>query len=155
VGKPLVRLRELRQQRAWSLADVAFELGRVAQLIGDSLPGADANTVSRWERGISAPTKFYVRLLCLVFEALPQDLGLAARPLLLHELEQARRRLEEAERTSADREHDQKMENALLRAPAGTSVFWGTGAAGKTRMLQELTANAKDAAAPRSRGGRR
>jgi transcriptional regulator with XRE-family HTH domain len=69
-------LRQVRLDRGWSLDRAAEAVHRVAVRLGDPEPGVDGNTISRWERGIHEPGPRYVRLLCLVYDRPPHELGL-------------------------------------------------------------------------------
>src|SRR5215467_7323964 len=44
--------------------------------MGGAELGVDAHMVGRWERGVRRPTPRYVALLCRLFEAPADDLGL-------------------------------------------------------------------------------
>src|SRR5215472_7343726 len=61
--QPNPRLKREREQRGWSQARVAEQIG------------TDAINVSRWERGFSSPTPFYREKLCLLFGKTAQELG--------------------------------------------------------------------------------
>jgi uncharacterized membrane protein/DNA-binding transcriptional regulator YiaG len=61
--KPNHRLRYEREQRGWSQARVAEQIG------------TEAVNVSRWERGFSSPSPYYREKLCNLFEKNAQDLG--------------------------------------------------------------------------------
>jgi transcriptional regulator with XRE-family HTH domain len=92
-------LRAARQQRFWTLRDVAIEMARMAELLEDSAPGVDANAVSRWERGVVTPSLFNMRLLCLIFDMRPRKLGFPERPELIRDLETYREQLRQSSRT--------------------------------------------------------
>jgi CRP/FNR family transcriptional regulator, cyclic AMP receptor protein len=68
-------------------------MGYIAHLLGEPDVVADANAISRWERGVVSPSLFYMRLLCLAFDLSPQDLGFPARPSLVRDFERSRERL--------------------------------------------------------------
>lgn len=78
--KAVLRLRQHRAARGWSLEDVAEQLHRLARELGEPVPGVDRQAVSRWERGTHRPRPYYVRLLSRLYEASPADLGLVDRP---------------------------------------------------------------------------
>ncbi|MBA2284949.1 MAG: helix-turn-helix domain-containing protein [Ktedonobacteraceae bacterium] len=59
---PNIELTHARRRRAWSQEEVAGKIGTT-----------QAN-LSRWERGITSPTPYYLRLLCKLFDTSPQDL---------------------------------------------------------------------------------
>ena len=61
--KPNHHLRYEREQRGWSQARVAEQIG------------TEAVNVSRWERGFSSPSPYYREKLCNLFEKSAQDLG--------------------------------------------------------------------------------
>ena len=56
-------LKRAREQRGWSQARVAEQVG------------TDAATVSRWERGYATPSPYFREKLCALFEQNAQDLG--------------------------------------------------------------------------------
>ena len=58
-----------RAKKHWTLAEMAEHLQ------------VDVNTISRWERNIATPRASHVQLLCEVFGATAEDLGIAAKPL--------------------------------------------------------------------------
>jgi len=74
--RPNERLRAQRLRRAWSLEDVARKLVELALTLGERPPGVNATMVGRWERGEHTPRPPYPRLLCLLFDASPEALGL-------------------------------------------------------------------------------
>ena len=59
-GNPRLRLERLA--RRWEQDDVAAGLDELAALLGEAVPGVDANLVSKWERGLRVPTGGYARL---------------------------------------------------------------------------------------------
>ena len=69
-------LRHQRRLRGWSLEDVADRLHREAVTAGEPTLGCDANSVSRWERGVRMPGPRYTRLLCRLYELPVDRLGL-------------------------------------------------------------------------------
>lgn len=80
--QPNEPLRQARIHRRWTQEDVATELRRVEAELGGNAGfiRADKNHVSKWERGIAAPSPFYAIRLCLIFDCEPQDLGLPSSP---------------------------------------------------------------------------
>jgi DNA-binding transcriptional regulator YiaG len=72
---PNERLRAQRLRRGWSQEDVAENLHLLANKLGGEL-GVDGTMVSRWERGRRTPRPRYARLLCRLFDASPEELGL-------------------------------------------------------------------------------
>src|SRR5258708_20838049 len=65
---PNERLRRARHQQGWTQAELAEKVG------------ATFETVSRWERGIKAPSAYYRRKLCEVLGKTAEALGLLADP---------------------------------------------------------------------------
>jgi len=57
-------LKHEREQRGWSQARVAEQIG------------TDAGTISRWERGITSPTPYFRERLCVLYGKTAQELGL-------------------------------------------------------------------------------
>jgi DNA-binding XRE family transcriptional regulator len=78
--RPNERLRMQRQQHAWTQADVAEKLHRLADSLGGAELGVDATMVGRWERGTRTPRPRYARLLCRLFDASVEELGLGPGP---------------------------------------------------------------------------
>src|SRR5579859_1039331 len=71
---PNQRLKQAREQRFWTLEDVAIHISDLP----DFGPGEpDPYTVGRWERGVSFPSPRYCRALCTIFAMDAQALGLA------------------------------------------------------------------------------
>src|SRR5579884_1982031 len=58
-------LREARQERGWTQKDVADRIGAPLDL-----------NITRWERGTSRPSAYYVQKLCEVFGKSASELGL-------------------------------------------------------------------------------
>jgi tetratricopeptide (TPR) repeat protein len=82
IPNPLLRhARETRNRTQDEVADGLMQLGA---------KGATGGLVSKWERGICRPNRFHRRLLCQLFDATPEQLGLAPdapqahAPLLSH-----------------------------------------------------------------------
>jgi len=69
-------LRRARRYRGWSQDQAAAELHQLAGKLGEPEPGVDGNTVSRWERGTLTVSPRYTRLLTLLYEREPHELGL-------------------------------------------------------------------------------
>jgi hypothetical protein len=77
---------------------VAVALQALTVELGEPESAVSGSHVSKWERGVRNPGRYYKPRLCLVFEAMPQDIGLLANPRLLHDIgELARRRLDRQE----------------------------------------------------------
>ena len=69
------RLRERRLQRAMTQQEVAEGLERLAWVHATRRVGVNADMVSKWERGRKVPSRFYLRLLCSLFDATAEELG--------------------------------------------------------------------------------
>jgi len=65
---PNERLRRARYEKGWTQAELAEKMGTTFE------------TVSRWERGIKAPSAFFRRKLCDVLGRTAEELGLLADP---------------------------------------------------------------------------
>jgi transcriptional regulator with XRE-family HTH domain len=63
---PNERLKRARHQQGWTQAELAEKVGTTFE------------TVSRWERGIKAPSAYYRRRLCEVLGMTAEELGLVA-----------------------------------------------------------------------------
>jgi transcriptional regulator with XRE-family HTH domain len=97
VANPTLRAARLR--RGWTEDDVAVALHALAIELGEPEPAVSSNQVSKWERGVRNPGRHYKPRLCLVFDALPQEIGLLPNPRLLYDIgELSRRRIERQER---------------------------------------------------------
>src|SRR3989337_456865 len=75
--------RRLRQSRGMTQQDVADALAQLAWTHESRRIGANADMVSKWERGEKSPSPFYRRLLGLLFDApatvlAPRGQGLGA-----------------------------------------------------------------------------
>ena len=73
---PNEALRQTRLSRGWSLEETAEQIRHLAFRLGEPEPGVDGNMDSRWERGLHRPGPRYVRLLSLLLDEAPADLGL-------------------------------------------------------------------------------
>lgn len=62
--EPNLKLRRARESRGWAQADVAERIG------------AQANLVTRWERGYAFPSPYYRQKLCSLFDISAEALGL-------------------------------------------------------------------------------
>ncbi len=71
------RLRAQRRLRGWSQEDVVRGLVGVGIEIGERQIGVTRQLISRWERGVTSPRAPYPKLLCLLFQASAEELGLA------------------------------------------------------------------------------
>src|SRR5262249_41950423 len=74
------RLAEARTDRGWIQQDVADHLARLAWLRYRKRVGVNANMVSKWEAGPKQPNPMYRELLCLLFKATPEYLGIGRAP---------------------------------------------------------------------------
>ncbi|MGH3687691.1 MAG: helix-turn-helix domain-containing protein [Pseudonocardiaceae bacterium] len=70
-------LREARQDRGWTQEEAADQLGRLAWLRHDERVGVNADMIAKWERGVKSPSARYRELLCLLYGATPEYLGIA------------------------------------------------------------------------------
>jgi transcriptional regulator with XRE-family HTH domain len=109
-------LRAVRLRRGWTEDDVAVALQALAIELGEPESAVSGSQISKWERGVRNPGRHYKPRLCLVFEAMPQDIGLPANPRLLHDIgELPRRRLERQEQlrpVRADAAHSHPAQRA-------------------------------------------
>lgn len=104
-NKPNHALRLARKARAWKQRELASEIVSICRTLRERRPSVDANAVSRWERGVVNPCLHYQRLLCLVFELPPQDLGFPTGPGLVREVERSSKRLAAGGRPTRGRAH--------------------------------------------------
>jgi transcriptional regulator with XRE-family HTH domain len=73
---PRLRLQEHRMRLGLTQEAVAEELARLAWVHYDMRVGVNADMVGKWERGEKRPSKLYRRLLCLLYQATEEELGL-------------------------------------------------------------------------------
>ncbi len=71
-----LRLRALREERGWTQQEVADQVARLAWLRRREHVGINADMVAKWERGEKRPSPRYRDLLCLLFGADAQTLGI-------------------------------------------------------------------------------
>lgn len=109
-------LRAARLRRRWTEDDVAVRLHQLAIELGEQPPGADANTVSKWERGARNVGRHYRPRLCLVFEAAPEQLGFAPTPRLLQDVADLARCRPEGVRQPGSDHVDEHLDQARLDA---------------------------------------
>ena len=72
---PNIRLQERRARAHLTQEAVAEELARLAWVHQGIRVGVNADMVGKWERGEKRPSKFYRRLLCLLYECSAEELG--------------------------------------------------------------------------------
>jgi transcriptional regulator with XRE-family HTH domain len=77
------RLIDARHQRQWSQQEVANRIGTTAL------------TVSRWERGITTPGRYFRQQLCELFRLTPEELGIV--PIAVENVQKAAGQAEEQE----------------------------------------------------------
>jgi transcriptional regulator with XRE-family HTH domain len=70
------QLRALREERGWTQQEVADQISRLAWLRRRERVGVNADMVAKWERGEKRPSPRYRDLLCLLFAADAQTLGI-------------------------------------------------------------------------------
>src|SRR3989442_13447973 len=75
--RPNHLLRTAREDRGWTQPEAAHRLQQMAMQLGETEPGIEGNAISRWERGTHEPGPRYVRLLSLLYDRRPADLGLS------------------------------------------------------------------------------
>jgi transcriptional regulator with XRE-family HTH domain len=90
-GNP--KIREARRRRGWTEDDLAVKLHELAAELGEAECGVDANQVSKWERGVRNPGRFYGPRLCLALDEEPHGLGFDLTPRLGRDLGELRMRL--------------------------------------------------------------
>jgi DNA-binding transcriptional regulator YiaG len=73
---PNLRLQEHRTRLDLTQEAVAEELARLAWVHHGMRVGVNADMVGKWERGEKQPSKLYRRLLCLLYQATEEELGL-------------------------------------------------------------------------------
>jgi transcriptional regulator with XRE-family HTH domain len=70
-------LRDARQGRGWTQAEAAEQLARLAWIRHSERVGVNADMIAKWERGEKSPSPRYRELLCLLYGAQPEYLGIA------------------------------------------------------------------------------
>jgi DNA-binding transcriptional regulator YiaG len=73
---PDLRLQEHRRRLGLTQEAVADELARLAWVHYSMRVGVNADMVGKWERGDKGPSKLYRKLLCLLYHASEEELGL-------------------------------------------------------------------------------
>ena len=76
-----LRLQEHRTRLDLTQEAVAEELARLAWVHYGMRVGVNADMVGKWERGEKRPSKLYRRLLCLLYQATEEELGLRVNEL--------------------------------------------------------------------------
>lgn len=85
-------LRAARERRGWTEDDAAVALQALIAELGEPESPVSGSQISKWERRVRNPGRYYKPRLCVLFEAMPEDLGLPPSPRLLHDIGQLRRR---------------------------------------------------------------
>ena len=70
------RLRDQRLRRGWSLESAAERLNQLASVMGERQVAVSGSTFGKWERGVQQPRGVYRELLCLLYDATAEELGL-------------------------------------------------------------------------------
>lgn len=78
--RPEPRLRAARDRLQLTQEDVAERLAQLAWYRDRTRVGVSADMVSKWERGLKRPSRLYQGLLCQLFDATAEDLGLRRTP---------------------------------------------------------------------------
>jgi transcriptional regulator with XRE-family HTH domain len=73
---PNHRLRHQRLLRGWSLETAAEQLDRLAPVVGEKHLGVTGSMFGKWERGVHQPRGINRQLLCVLYEATTDELGL-------------------------------------------------------------------------------
>src|SRR5258708_19366416 len=71
-----LRRRAFSEERGWTQQEVADQVARLAWLRRREHVGINADMVAKWERGEKRPSPRYRDLLCLLFAADAQTLGI-------------------------------------------------------------------------------
>src|SRR5207244_8847680 len=72
------QLRTHRQLRGWSQDDLVRELVSLGIELDERQLGVSASLISRWEHGVTQPRAPYPKLLCRLFNATAEELGLVS-----------------------------------------------------------------------------
>jgi transcriptional regulator with XRE-family HTH domain len=72
------QLRTHRQLRGWSQDDLVRELVGLGIELGERQLGVSASLISRWEHGVTQPRPPSPKLLCQLFNATAEELGLVS-----------------------------------------------------------------------------
>jgi transcriptional regulator with XRE-family HTH domain len=87
------RLRDRRLRRGWSLESAAERLNQLASATGERQVAVSASTFGKWERGVQQPRGVYRELLCLLYDASAEELGLYQPAAIEGTLEDMNRRI--------------------------------------------------------------
>ena len=87
------RLRDQRLRRGWTLEAAADRLNKLASDMGEKQVAVNASTFGKWERGIHQPRGVHRELLCLLYNASAEELGLYQPALSGGTLEDMQRRI--------------------------------------------------------------
>jgi transcriptional regulator with XRE-family HTH domain len=68
---------EARQDRGWTQEEAANQLARLAWIRQGERVGVNADMIAKWERGAKGISPQYRELLCLLYGATPEYLGIA------------------------------------------------------------------------------
>lgn len=71
------RLRQARRDRGWTQEEAADQLARLAWMRRGERVGVNADMIAKWERGDKGISTRYRELLCLLYGATPEYLGIA------------------------------------------------------------------------------
>jgi transcriptional regulator with XRE-family HTH domain len=70
------RLRNQRLRRGWSLEGAAERLNQLASAMGERQVAVSGSTFGKWERGVQQPRGVHRELLCVLYDATAEELGL-------------------------------------------------------------------------------
>jgi len=75
------RLREYRLQLGWTQQEMAERLAHLAWMLHREHVAVNADMIAKWERGVKGVSPRYRELLCRLFGATPEQLGLKNTPV--------------------------------------------------------------------------
>jgi transcriptional regulator with XRE-family HTH domain len=75
------RLREYRLQLGWTQQEIAERLAHLAWMLYREHVAVNADMIAKWERGVKGISPRYRELLCRLFGATPEQLGLKNTPV--------------------------------------------------------------------------
>jgi len=70
------RLRDQRLRRGWSLESAADRTNQLASAMGEKQVAVSGPRLGQWERGVQQPRGIHRELLCLMYDATAEELGL-------------------------------------------------------------------------------